>query len=58
MALTLHCSVCDHESGFEKPPCADGHGSECPDFACAKCGMAFVIGDAPESPVIVTAQAA
>ena len=32
-----------------QPPCADGHtadGGECPEWACADCGTAFVIGDA------------
>jgi hypothetical protein len=30
-----------------QPPCADGHtddGGECPEWACADCGSAFVIG--------------
>jgi hypothetical protein len=58
MTLTLHCSVCDDERGFEQPPCADGHGDECPEFACVECGMAILIGDAPEPPVFVRAQAA
>ena len=34
---------------FVQPPCADGHtdgGGECPEWACADCGTAFVIGDA------------
>ena len=34
---------------FVQPPCADGHtddGGECPEWACADCGTALVIGDA------------
>jgi hypothetical protein len=30
-----------------QPPCTDGHtddGGECPEWACADCGSAFVIG--------------
>jgi hypothetical protein len=58
MTLTRHCSVCDDERDFEQPPCADGHGAACPEFACSVCGMAIVIGDAPELPVIVRSRAA
>jgi hypothetical protein len=34
---------------FVQPPCGDGHnddGGECPEWACADCGSAFMIGDA------------
>jgi hypothetical protein len=58
MALTRHCSTCDGERLFERPPCADGHGEDCPEWACVGCGMAILIGDAPETPVIVRSQAA
>ena len=37
------------DAAFVQPPCADGHtddGGECPEWACADCGSAFVIGDA------------
>jgi hypothetical protein len=33
---------------FVQPTCLDGHtddGGECPEWACADCGAAFVIGD-------------
>jgi hypothetical protein len=33
---------------FVQPTCVDGHtddGGECPEWACADCGAAFVIGD-------------
>jgi hypothetical protein len=58
MTLTRHCSVCDDDRVFEQPPCADGHGADCPDFMCSVCGMAIVVGDAPEVPVIIRSQAA
>jgi hypothetical protein len=58
MTLTLQCSVCDDERGFEQPPCADGHGADCPEYACVECGMAIVVGDAPQPPVIVRSWAA
>jgi hypothetical protein len=33
---------------FVQPVCIDGHtddGGECPEWACANCGTAFMIGD-------------
>jgi hypothetical protein len=45
MTLTRHCSVCDDERSFDQPPCAE-------------CGMAIVLGDAPELPMIVRSWAA
>jgi hypothetical protein len=58
MIFTRHCSICDDERSFEQPPCADGHGIDCPELACAECGMAIMIGDAPQLPVFVRSQAA
>jgi hypothetical protein len=58
MTLTRHCSACDAERRFEQPPCVDGHDEECPEWACVDCGMAILIGDAPETPVIVRSRAA
>ena len=43
------CSPCGEVRDFVQPPCADGHtddGGECPEWACAECGSAVVIGDA------------
>jgi hypothetical protein len=42
------CPSCDDLRVFVQTPCADGHtddGGECPEWACADCGTAFVIGD-------------
>jgi hypothetical protein len=41
------CPACDEVRDFVQPPCADGHtadGGECPEWACADCGTALVIG--------------
>ena len=41
------CPSCDEVRDFVQPPCADGHtddGGECPEWACADCGTALVIG--------------
>ncbi len=43
------CPDCGEVREFVQPPCADGHtddGGECPEWACAECGTAYVIGDA------------
>jgi hypothetical protein len=38
------CSGCSAEQPFEQPQCADGHGVDCPDWACSVCGYALVTG--------------
>jgi hypothetical protein len=38
------CSTCQAESGFEQPECLDGHGTDCPEWACVQCGEAIVVG--------------
>lgn len=58
MVLTRHCSTCDGERHFEQPPCPDGHGEDCCEWACVECGMAILIGDIPEAPVIAASRAA
>ncbi|MET0764114.1 MAG: hypothetical protein ABWY29_04555 [Blastococcus sp.] len=43
------CPPCGQIRMFVQPTCLDGHtddGGECPEWACADCGTAFVIGDA------------
>jgi hypothetical protein len=47
---TEHCPTCDDVMEFVQPPCVDGHtedGGECPEWACADCGTALLIGVAP-----------
>lgn len=40
-----HCASCAAERLFTQPPCLDGHQSgECPEWACADCGHAIIIG--------------
>jgi hypothetical protein len=43
------CPSCRGERLFETPPCPDGHGSACPEFACVECGTALLV--APQVPV-------
>jgi hypothetical protein len=38
------CADCRAEQLFEVPPCADGHGEDCPDLACTGCGAGIVVG--------------
>ncbi|SEG09755.1 hypothetical protein SAMN04489712_103204 [Thermomonospora echinospora] len=44
---TLFCSDCGGDRPFEQPPCADGHGAECPERACTVCGTAVLAGAVP-----------
>ena len=41
------CPECAEVRLFMQPPCLDGHtddGGECPEWACADCGAAIVMG--------------
>ena len=58
MALTRHCSVCGGDRLFEQPLCPDGHGADCPEWACAECGAAILIGDVPPLPALIRYRAA
>jgi hypothetical protein len=40
----VYCSTCGDEREFEQPPCADGHGPDCPERACTVCGTAVLVG--------------
>lgn len=44
--LLLQCADCGDECRFEQPPCADGHGLDCPEWACVECGAAILLGPA------------
>ena len=47
---TEHCPSCADVREFVQPPCVDGHtddGGECPEWACADCGAALLIGVLP-----------
>jgi hypothetical protein len=39
--ITAYCAGCRAEREFEAPPCAEGHGDDCPDLACVECGLAM-----------------
>ncbi|WP_175084517.1 hypothetical protein [Candidatus Frankia nodulisporulans] len=45
--IVLDCVVCGDERSFERPPCLDGHGADCPEWACTGCGSAVLIGPTP-----------
>ncbi|NBE83837.1 hypothetical protein [Micromonospora rubida] len=40
----LYCDTCEGVQPFEAPPCADGHGADCPELACTGCGAAVMVG--------------
>ncbi|MBM7080072.1 hypothetical protein [Micromonospora humida] len=39
----LYCDTCEGVRPFEVPPCADGHGADCPELLCTGCGAAVLI---------------
>jgi hypothetical protein len=41
--MTYHCPTCQGTRVFEQPPCADGHGADCPEWACVDCGTALLV---------------
>ena len=55
-ARTWPCPGCGDERDFVQPMCADGHtddGGACPEWACADCGAAFVVGDVEVIEVVL-----
>jgi hypothetical protein len=46
----VYCSTCGDERTFERPPCPDGHGAECPERACVDCGSAVLVGSPLTAP--------
>lgn len=42
-----HCGVCGVEEVFDRLPCGDGHGEDCPDLVCLRCGDVVVVGPVP-----------
>ncbi|MEU5564649.1 hypothetical protein [Micromonospora musae] len=39
----LYCDSCQGVQRFETPPCVDGHGVDCPELVCTRCGGAVLI---------------
>ncbi|MEP6464176.1 MAG: hypothetical protein ABJC62_12340 [Frankiaceae bacterium] len=58
MLTTRYCSGCRDECAFERPPCADDHGGDCPEWICVECGFAVLVGDVLPDPVVVQSNAA
>jgi hypothetical protein len=55
------CTPCGEITEFVQPPCADGHtddGGECPEWACAGCGAAVVMGEQSQATEPVRARIA
>jgi hypothetical protein len=58
---TWPCPACGDDRDFVQPPCADGHaddGGECPEWACADCGTALVVGHAGPAAALPLSRAA
>jgi hypothetical protein len=45
--VELDCPECAGPQPFEVPPCADGHGEECPERVCTRCSSALVLAGPP-----------
>ncbi|MGQ7297275.1 hypothetical protein [Quadrisphaera sp. KR29] len=39
----MDCPWCAGPQPFEVPPCADGHGPQCPERVCTRCSGALVL---------------
>lgn len=40
------CPVCGRTETLIAPDCADGHGGDCPDRTCVRCGTALFVDPA------------
>jgi hypothetical protein len=38
-----YCDRCAAVTRFKQPPCADGHGVDCDEWACVACGTALLV---------------
>ncbi|MGH3658757.1 MAG: hypothetical protein ACRDUA_19045 [Micromonosporaceae bacterium] len=43
--VTLTCPSCGEDRPFQRPPCLDGHGGDCPEWTCVDCGTALLTGE-------------
>gem|GEM_PF-1718945 len=43
----LRCATCGTAAPHERPPCPDGHGRDCPEVACTRCGAATLTAPWP-----------
>jgi hypothetical protein len=43
-AVPRWCATCGSDVTFEQPECIDEHEGECPEWACVRCGEAFLVG--------------
>ncbi|MBW4702443.1 hypothetical protein [Micromonospora sp. RL09-050-HVF-A] len=50
----LYCDTCEGVQPFEMPPCADGHGADCPELLCTGCGTAVLIATFAFQPTRLT----
>ena len=51
-AVVRWCATCRDDVAFEQPSCVDGHGLDCPEWVCVRCGEAVIVGFADAQPVI------
>jgi hypothetical protein len=51
MEEIAYCSVCRAERIFERPECPDGHGADCPERCCTRCGAAVLLDPPHPAPL-------
>jgi hypothetical protein len=58
--IEVYCPECADLKQFEQPPCAEGHGADCPEWMCLSCGTALLIGvpAEPATPLACHSRAA
>jgi hypothetical protein len=49
-ATDNRCLTCGKPTVFERPPCGDEHGADCPERVCTRCGAALLVGTWPPAP--------
>jgi hypothetical protein len=42
--IDSYCPICGSATTYERPPCVDKHGSDCPERVCVRCGAAMLVG--------------
>ncbi len=50
MLSIRYCSTCAGMRSFERLPCSDGHGADCPELICVECGFIVVVAVVDEAP--------
>lgn len=53
MSEWRYCIDCGDEGEFQRLECVDGHGVDCPERVCLRCGDVVLVGPVPLRPDLV-----